>query len=70
MCAKTGKRDQARANLPLYQLLFVRGIHRWPVNSPHIGPVLGETFPYNDVILCTALAPLQLISVQDDKIVQ
>ena len=32
-------------------LVFVRGIHRWPVNSPHKGPVTRETFPFNEVIL-------------------
>ena len=25
-------------------LAFVRGIHRWPVNSPHKGPVTGKCF--------------------------
>ena len=32
-------------------LAFVRGIHRWPVNSPHKGPVTREMFPFDDVIL-------------------
>ena len=31
-------------------LAFVRGIHRWPVNSPHKGPVTREMFPFDDVI--------------------
>ena len=30
---------------------FVRGIHRWPVNSPHKGPVTRKMFPFDDVIL-------------------
>ena len=30
---------------------FVRGIHRWPVNSPHKGPVTRKMFPFNDVII-------------------
>ena len=25
---------------------FVRGIHRWPVNSPHKGPVVWKRFPF------------------------
>ena len=29
-------------------LAFVRGIHRWPVNSPHKGPVTREMFPFDD----------------------
>ena len=32
-------------------LVFVRGNHRWPVNSPHKGPVTRETFPFDDVIM-------------------
>ena len=32
-------------------LAFVRGIHRWPVNSPHIGPVTRKMFPFDDVIM-------------------
>ena len=31
-------------------LAFVRGIHRWPVNSPHKGPVTWNMFPFDDVI--------------------
>ena len=30
---------------------FVRGIHRWSVNSPHKWPVTRKTFPFNDVIM-------------------
>ena len=32
-------------------LAFVRGIHRWPVNSPHKWPVIGKMFPFEDVIV-------------------
>ena len=32
-------------------LAFVRGIHRWPVNSPHKGPVTRKMFPIDDVIM-------------------
>ena len=32
-------------------LAFVRGIHRWPVNSPHKGPVTREMLPVDDVIM-------------------
>ena len=34
-------------------LAFVRGIHRWPVNSPHKGPVTWKMFPFDDVIMTT-----------------
>ena len=32
-------------------LAFVRGIHRWPVNSPHKGPVTRKIFPFDDIIM-------------------
>ena len=32
-------------------LAFVRGIHRWPMNSPHKGPVTRKKFPFDDVIM-------------------
>ena len=32
-------------------LAFVRGIHRWPVNSPHKEPVTRKMFPFDDVIM-------------------
>ena len=32
-------------------LAFVRAIHRWPVNSPHKGPVIRKMFPCDDVIM-------------------
>ena len=32
-------------------LAFVWGIHRWPVNSPHKGPVMRKMFPFDDFIM-------------------
>ena len=32
-------------------LAFVRGIHRWPVNSPHKWPVTRKMFPFDDVLM-------------------
>ena len=32
-------------------LAFVQGIHQWPVNSPHDGPVMWKMFPFDDVIM-------------------
>ena len=36
------------------------GIHRWPVNSPHKGPVTRKMFPFNDVIMwpCVGYPPV------------
>ena len=32
-------------------LAFVMGIHRWPVYSPHKGPVTQKMFPFDDIIM-------------------
>ena len=32
-------------------LVFVRGIHRLPVNSPYKGPVTRKMFPFDAVIM-------------------
>ena len=32
-------------------LAFVRGSHRWPVNSPHKWPVTRKMIPFDDVIM-------------------
>ena len=37
-------------------LVFVRGIHRGPVNSPHKWPVTRKMFPFDDVIMQCQLA--------------
>ena len=39
-------------------LAFVRGIHRWPVNSPHKRPVTRKMFPFDDVIMCCQKKPM------------
>ena len=31
---------------------FCEGINRWPVDSPHRGPVAGKIFTFDDVITC------------------
>ena len=42
--------DQRKHQTPAL-LAFVRGIHRWPVNSPHKGPVMWKMFPFDDIII-------------------
>ena len=32
-------------------LAYVRGIHGWPLDSPHKGQVARKMFPFNDVIM-------------------
>ena len=40
-------------------LAFVRGIHRWTMNSPHKGPVTWKMFPFDDVIMSSAVTKVQ-----------
>ena len=48
------RKHQSSASLP-----FVRGIHRWPVNSPHKGTVTRKMSPFDDVIMVmTSRMPL------------
>ena len=32
-------------------MTFIRGIHRWPVNSPHKGPITRKMFTFDDIIM-------------------
>ena len=43
---------------------FVRGIRRWPVNSPHKWPVTRKMFPFVDVIMCVGIPQYLLYSKQ------
>ena len=40
-----------RKYLSSASLAYERGIHWWPANSPHKGPVTRKTFPFDDVIM-------------------
>ena len=44
-------------------LAFVRGIHRWPVNSPHKWPVTRKMFPFDDVIMNQKYIPIIMRTV-------
>ena len=47
VCSGTDQRNhQSSASLA-----FVREVHRWPVNSPHIGLVTRKMLPFDDVIV-------------------
>ena len=43
---RRSKKHQSSASLA-----FLRGIHRWPVNSPHKVQVTRKTFPFDDAII-------------------
>ena len=47
---KDQRKHQRSASLAL-----VRGIHWWPVNSPHKGPVTRKMFPFDYAIMDTKL---------------
>ena len=44
-------RADQRRHQSSVSLAFVKGIHRWPSNSPHNGPVTRKMFPFDDVIM-------------------
>ena len=48
-------------------LAFVRGIHRWPVNSPNKRPVTRIMFPFDDVIMINAKLNLGVFSIFEHK---
>ena len=47
VCSGTDQRKHHSSALQA----FVRGIHWWPVNSPHKGPVTRTMFPFDDIIM-------------------
>ena len=48
---RPGIQAQVKKHQSSASLAFVRGIRRWPVNSPHKGPVTRKMFPFDDVIM-------------------
>ena len=42
-------------------LAFVRRIHRWPVNSPHKGPVTRKMFLFDDVIMSRPVSEMSVV---------
>ena len=55
LCGLISKKHQSPRNWP-----FVMGIHRWPVKSPHKGPVTGEKHPLDDLIMCSIPSTLAM----------
>ena len=51
-------------------LAFVPGIHRGPVNSPHKWPVMRKIFPFDDVIMITTKANIQINGLVQDCSIQ
>ena len=53
--------DQREHQSVTASLAFVRGIHPWPVNSLHKGPVMWQMFPFDDVIMILTLSGVWFI---------
>ena len=51
VCSTVCSDGDQRKHQSSASLAFVRGIHRWSVNSPHKGPVTRKMFPLDDVIM-------------------
>ena len=51
VCSNVSSGADQRKHQSSASLAFVRGIHRWPVNSPHKGSVTRKMFPFDDVIM-------------------
>ena len=51
VCLTVCSGGDQRKNQCTTSLASVRGIHRWPVDSPHKGPVTRKSFPFDDVII-------------------
>ena len=52
VCSGADQREKQTST----SLAFVRGIHPWPVNSPHKGPVTRKMFQFGDIIMLSMLA--------------
>ena len=51
VCSAVCSGPDQRKHQSSASLAFVKGIHRWPVDSPHKGPVTRKMFPFDDVIM-------------------
>ena len=49
---------------------FARGIHRWPVDSPHKGPAIGKAFLFYDVIMMVSRWATQDLCVLPNQVVR
>ena len=56
ICPTVSSGADQRKHQSSASLSFVVGIHRWPLNSPHKGPVTQKTFPFDDVIMTNHVA--------------
>ena len=59
--------EDQRKHQSSVSLAFVRGIPRWPMNSPHKWPVTRKVIPFDDVIMIVTLLWLNGLATQGAK---
>ena len=59
VCSTAGSGADQRKHQNSASLAFVRGIHRWTVNSPHKRPVTRKMLPFDDIIMCSEWASMK-----------
>ena len=52
VCSAVYPGGDQRKHQSFTRMAFVRGIHQWPMNSPHRGPIMRRMVPFDDVIMC------------------
>ena len=55
VCSTIDSGADQRKHQSSASLAFVQEIHRWPVISPHKGPVTRKMFPFDDVIMINSI---------------
>ena len=53
ICSTTANNSETPGSRDPHYWAFVRGIHRWRVDSPQKGQVMLKAFPYYDIIMIT-----------------
>ena len=51
VCSAAGSVWRQKKHQGPHNWAFVRGIHRWPMDSPYKVPVMWKAFSYNDIIM-------------------
>ena len=51
-------------------MAFVRGIHGWPMNSPHKRPITRKMFPFDDVIMVSRATVKNRINKSQGQLLQ
>ena len=55
-CSTVGSGEDQRKQQSSASLAFMRGIHQWPLSSPHKGSATWKIYPFDDVIMSSQLS--------------